>query len=226
MKVCDESLTRLEAFKQFFCQLFHILRPPAPRARDPTTTGTSTRLQLAAAASSRYQLRRQHPPRHSMTDRIDPIRETDDGAREQARTILTGARTAALAFTHPDTGTPFVSRIAVAVAQRHLHGLVSDLSLHSRALTVAPQAALLLGEPGTQGDPMNHPRLSLAVTAEPLPAADRPALRAAWLAIHPKAQLYVDFADFRFLRFRILSGAMNAGFARSFTLTASDLSLP
>jgi heme iron utilization protein len=161
-----------------------------------------------------------------MADRINPIRDTDDAARRQAQALIAGARTAALAFAHPDTGTPFISRIAVAVAHRHLHALVSDLSLHSRALAANPQAALLLGEPGSRGDPMNHPRLSLAVTAEPLPGTDRPALRTAWLTLHPKAALYVDFADFRFLRFRILSGAMNAGFARSFTLTASDLSLP
>jgi heme iron utilization protein len=161
-----------------------------------------------------------------MTDRIDPIRETDEAARIQAQALINGARTAALAFTHPDTGAPFISRIAVAIADRHLHALVSDLALHSRALSLAPQVALLLGEPGPRGDPMNHPRLSLDVTAEPLPDADRHVLRAAWLAVHPRAQLYVDFADFRFLRFRIRSGAMNAGFARSFTLTASDLSLP
>jgi heme iron utilization protein len=181
---------------------------------------------LAHLNASRYRLVPQHPPRRPMTDRIDPIRETDDAARQQARAIIAQARTAALAFTHPDTGAPFISRIAIAVALGHLHALVSDLALHSRALAVHPQAALLLGEPGPRGDPMNHPRLSLATTAEPLPDTERGSLRAAWLTVHPDARIYVDFADFRFLRFRIQSGAMNAGFARSFTLTASDLSLP
>ncbi len=156
-----------------------------------------------------------------------PIRETDAGARALAQTLMQDARVAALAFVDPDTGAPFLSRIGFGLAtDGSAMSLVSDLALHVRALRLDPRAGLLIGEPGPRGDPLNSPRLSLAVTAQFLPAntPDRPALRQAWLAHHPKAKLYIDFADFSFVRFEILGAMLNGGFARAYRLTADDLS--
>ncbi len=161
-----------------------------------------------------------------MPDRTDPIRPTDDEARALARSLIAGATTAALAFTHPDSGAPFVSRIGLGrAADGTLLTLVSDLSLHTRALTRDPRAALLVGEPGPKGDPLNSPRLSLAVRARFVPGDDpqRKMLREAWLAQHPKAKLYVDFADFRFLALIIEGGALNGGFGRAYKLAPEDL---
>jgi putative heme iron utilization protein len=54
-------------------------------------------------------------------------------------------------------------------------------------------------------------------------AVERGALREHWLARHPKATLYVDFADFSFVRFTPKSALLNGGFARAFRLTPEDL---
>lgn len=156
----------------------------------------------------------------------DPIRATDDEARALARQIIAQARYGALGVIDPDTGSPHVSRIALGPGpEGGLWTLVSGLSAHSRALRLNPSAGLLLGEPAAKGDPLAHPRLSLQVRAHPLPAhaPELPALRARWLEDHPKSKLYLDLPDFFFLRFEILSGALNGGFARAYRLAPADM---
>ena len=161
-----------------------------------------------------------------MTDKPSPIRETDDEARAIAAGLMRDARFAALGVIHPDTGAPHVTRIGFGLSPdgRPLT-LVSDLSLHSRALAIRPAASLLVGEPGPKGDPLTHPRLTIAAEARFVAPDDpgRGALRAAWLATHPKSTLYVDFADFRFVLFEIGSAALNAGFGKAFHLLREDL---
>jgi hypothetical protein len=106
--------------------------------------------------------------------------------------------------------------------------LVSDLSLHTRALRANPNAALLVGEPGDRGDPLNHPRISIAVTGRFVDrsSTERELLRQAWLDTHPKAKLYIDFADFSFVVFDIRFAALNGGFGKAYVLNRADLVLP
>ncbi|MEZ5778928.1 MAG: pyridoxamine 5'-phosphate oxidase family protein [Paracoccaceae bacterium] len=159
-----------------------------------------------------------------MTDRINPIRDTDDEARALARRLMTEASIAALGVLDPETGSPYVSRIAVSVdGTGRLLTLVSDLSRHAAALRLNPDASILVGEPGPKGDALGHPRLTLQVRARFIPPA--PGLRDRWLASHPKAKLYVDFADFRFVTFHILQGYLNGGFGKAFAMKADDLKL-
>lgn len=155
-----------------------------------------------------------------------PIRETDDAARDLARTLIAGARFGAIGTLSPETGAPIVTRIALGSGpDGGLWTLVSGLAQHARALRHDPRAGLLLGEPGPKGDPLTHPRLSLSVLAHPMAGDDpgHPALRQRWLADHPKAAVYIDLPDFFFIRFQILSGALNGGFARAYRLTPEDL---
>lgn len=157
---------------------------------------------------------------------FSPIRETDDEARVLARGLIAKARFAALGVLDPDTGAPAVSRIAIGTGpEGGIWTLVSGLSAHSRALRADPRAGLLIGEPGLKGDPLTHPRLSLSVRAHPFPpeAPGLSALRAHWLAGHPKSKLYLDLPDFFFLRFEVLSGLLNGGFARAYRLTPADM---
>jgi putative heme iron utilization protein len=49
------------------------------------------------------------------------------------------------------------------------------------------------------------------------------ALRAHWLATHPKSKLYIDLPDFTFFVLRPQSGALNGGFGRAWQLSAHDL---
>lgn len=163
-----------------------------------------------------------------MTRPVDPLRPVDDTARGLARALLTQSATAALAVLLPD-GAPFVSRIAWAPAP---DGggltLVSDLATHTGAMRHGPRVSILLGDPTDRGDPLNHPRLSIIAYAQFVPAhtPERLYLREYWLAAHPKAKLYVDFADFSFLRFAFIRASLNAGFAKAYALSSEDLTLP
>lgn len=161
-----------------------------------------------------------------MPEPVNPIRPTDADARALAGALLTGARHAALAVLHPDTGAPFVSRIALGQAPDGAPiTLISTLSLHTRALQADPRAAILVGEPGPKGDPLTHPRLTVQARARFIDRADpaHAAIRQTYLDDHPKSKLYVDFADFGFVRFEVDSAALNGGFGKAYHLTADDL---
>ena len=137
---------------------------------------------------------------------------------------MTSARFAALGVLHPDTGAPHVSRIAFALGRDGQPiSLVSTLSLHTRALQSNPVCSLLVGEPPATGDPLAFARLSLTATAEFIAQDARSETRDRYLKTHPKARLYVDFADFGFVSFRVISGALNGGFGKAYELSAADL---
>jgi len=156
----------------------------------------------------------------------DPVAPADDAARALARDLLTGARHAALAWTDPETGTPGISRIAFGLApDGGPVTLISALAPHFAALRAHPEAAVMVGEPGGKGDPLTHPRLMIRVSASFVDrkAPDHAALRAHWLADHPKSALYIDFADFALVRLVPTSALLNGGFARAYRLMPGDL---
>jgi putative heme iron utilization protein len=155
----------------------------------------------------------------------DPVQPADDDARALALRLLSLGH-AALAWTDPDTGTPGISRIAFARdPEAGLLTLISGLAPHYRALRDRPDCALMLGEVGDKGDPMTHPRLMIRARASFVAAddPDRPVIRARWLERNPKATIYIDLADFAFVRLTPVSALLNGGFARAFHLTPQDL---
>lgn len=160
-----------------------------------------------------------------MSQPVDPIRPPDAEARTLARSLLAAARHAALAVTDAD-GHPGISRIALGLDDDGLPlTLISALAGHSAALRLQPDCALMVGEPGGKGDPLTHPRLMIRARASFIAPDDpaRPALRAIWLRDHPKAKLYIDFADFAFVRLQPQSALLNAGFGRAHRLAPGDL---
>ncbi|MBN2907855.1 MAG: pyridoxamine 5'-phosphate oxidase family protein [Rhodobacteraceae bacterium] len=159
--------------------------------------------------------------------RPDPFQPADETARTLARTLMAEARFGALAVLRD--GAPFVTRIALAPDPTGgILALVSDLAPHTGALRADPLCALLVGEPGPKGDPLTHPRLSIQARAHFISrdAPNHATLRAAYLAHQPKAQLYIDFADFHLVHLAPLDGHLNGGFGRAFRLTADDLTRP
>lgn len=151
--------------------------------------------------------------------RPNPIRDTDDEARETARALLGTARHAALGTLHENH--PMVTRIAFGLTPDFTPvTLISELSAHAQALTADPRASLLIGEPGPKGDPLTHPRLTLQVTAHREPDKS---LRDHYLTTHPKAQLYIDFTDFHFIRFAVIAAHLNGGFGKAYHLLPDDL---
>lgn len=158
----------------------------------------------------------------------DPIRPTDAAARALARDLLAQARHAALAVTDPQTGTPYVSRIALRLVGANPVTLVSGLALHTRALRAAPACALLVGDPGPKGDALAHPRLTVQAQARfiPRPSPAHDEMAAPYLRGHPKAKLYLQLGDFGFVVFAPVRAFLNGGFGRAFHLTPADLTGP
>ncbi len=155
-----------------------------------------------------------------------PIRPTDDEARALARALIDGARFGALGVRDAATGAPMVSRVAVGTdADGTPVSLVSDLSHHTKALAHDPLCSLLVGEPGARGDPLTHPRLTIQATATFLRHGEtgHADLRARYLRSHPKAKLYIDFADFSFVRLIPSAAYLNGGFGKAFVLAPDDL---
>ncbi len=155
--------------------------------------------------------------------RPDPMQDADAEARAQARGLLQRATFAALSYTDAETKTPAISRIAFGLdpAGRPLT-FISALAQHHAGLRAFADCALMVADDVGKGDPLTHPRLMLRARAEFVAQPD-PMLRAHWLKGHPKAALYIDFADFCFVRFLPISAVLNAGFARAYRLGAADL---
>ena len=160
-----------------------------------------------------------------MADKINPIRETDDKAIALAGKLVAESKYAALAVREIGTGVPLVSRIAAAwSAETGLFFCASDLSIHSKCLVEDKTCSVMVGEPG-KGDGLAYPRITLIGTARRLPNDDerRAELRACFLAIHPKAELYVDFADFGFYPMEVERAQLNGGFGKAYLLNRSDM---
>ena len=155
----------------------------------------------------------------------DVLQPVDDDARRLAGQLIRTARYGALATLDPVSGGPVASRVILATAMdgRPVF-LISRLSAHFCAMEADARASLLLGEPA-DGDPLAHPRITLKGKAEMLGGDDRDRCRSRFLLRHPKAEIYVDFADFAFWALHPQSASLNGGFAKAFELSAADLTL-
>ena len=150
----------------------------------------------------------------------DPINPTNDDARALAQRLLADTRFGALAVTHPDTGTPYVARVAMIWADGAIFSLISTLSTHTKALQANSACAVLVGEPSAKGDPLTHPRMTLMCKAT---LADKAAFKDRWQEAIPKAQLYYDFTDFLMFRLTPQAIDLNGGFGKAYKLTPQDL---
>lgn len=141
----------------------------------------------------------------------------------ESKRLLRSIRAGALG-TLNGSGDPFSSLVTVATDHDGSPLiLVSQLSAHTRHLDGDPRCSLLLAETGS-GDPLTHPRLTLTGKALKVtePGA-RKMVRARFLARHPRAELYADFADFSFWRIALEQVHLNGGFARAARFPAARL---
>jgi putative heme iron utilization protein len=137
----------------------------------------------------------------------------------QARKLLRAARVGTLATA--TAGQPFAALVTPAMAaDLSPLLLLSALSEHTRQLRAEPRCALLVAGPPAEANPQTAPRVSVTALAEP---ADDPALKARFLAVHPYAALYADFADFALWRLRPMAALFVGGFAQATRLRQHEL---
>jgi len=140
---------------------------------------------------------------------------------ERCRALVAAARSATLSTIARDPeGYPYGSLVAVAA---DAHGrpllLLSTLAEHTQNLKVRPDASVLVTETTPEGassgvDPLAGGRVTLLGPCAPVPASERAAVRAAYLAAVPSAAQYVDFPDFAFHRLEPVAVRYIAGFGR------------
>lgn len=114
------------------------------------------------------------------------------------RQVVRACRKASLATLLADGGAPYASLVTVAL-DHDLSPilLLSGLSDHSRNIAADPRVSLLFD--GTDGHPNPQTGPRVTVIGQAL-RTDDPRLRRRFLARHPGAALYADFADFAFWR--------------------------
>lgn len=140
----------------------------------------------------------------------------------EARRLIRGAAAATLAT--QAEGQPFAA-LATPAAAPDLSPLLllSSLSEHTRQLRAEPRCALFFRGPAEGPNPQTAPRVTLTGLAAPVPAEEAPALKARWLAKHPYAALYADFADFALWRIAPGGALLVGGFARAHRIRLAEL---
>ena len=161
-----------------------------------------------------------------MSEKKETIQQTTDEVRAQAKELITTATYGALAVLDPATGRPSVTRVALASDTDNTPLLLaSGLATHTPALNANPVCSLLVGEPGDKGDPLVHPRITLACMAQKFTREDEgyARLRELFLQQRPKVKLYIDLGDFVIFRLNIEGAGLNGGFGKAYHLKAEDI---
>jgi putative heme iron utilization protein len=118
-------------------------------------------------------------------------------------------------------GYPYVSLVGVAALPNGAPVmLLSNLARHTVNIRKDPRVSLLLSEKPHTQDPLAAARLTLTGRVAP---AEKNEVRARYLARHPEASKYVDFADFGFWTLAIEHGHLVATFGKISDLTAAEL---
>lgn len=146
-----------------------------------------------------------------------------DSPAWQARKLLRAARVASLATQAGGQagGQPYVALVTPATAgDLSVLLWLSELSEHTRHLLAEPRCAVMVVGEAAAENPQTAPRVTVTGVAERVEDA---ALKARWLAAHPYAAGYADFADFALWRVRPLGGMLVGGFARAARLRQADL---
>ena len=97
--------------------------------------------------------------------------------------------------------------------------LMSDLAEHSKNIAADARAALLIDGTAGRVDPLTGPRVTVLGTVE---KTVDPRLMARFVARHPSAALYADFADFHLYRITVVRAHFVAGFGRIHWIEAAD----
>ncbi len=141
-----------------------------------------------------------------------------------ARGLMRRTRSAALATTLRDNdGWAYASLVTVACdCDGSPILLLSDLADHTRNLKADSRASLLFEAASGRANPQTGPRVTVLGRVETNNAAG---LRRRFLARHPSASLYADFADFHIYRMTAERAHHVGGFGRADWIDGKDLIL-
>lgn len=139
-----------------------------------------------------------------------------------ARSLLRRSRQGALATLMAGSGDPYCSLVNVASAPDGSPILlISRLAIHTQNILADRRVSVMLDE-RAPGDPLEGSRIMLAGTAAQAQGEDASLLRRRYLAAHPSAETFVDFADFSFFRIVPTGLHLVAGFGRIIDLAPGD----
>jgi len=151
-------------------------------------------------------------------------RSTDFNPVAAAKRLLRTASLGALATLHGEASNPFCSLVNIGtLPDGSPILLISRLAVHTRNISADKRVSLLLSEPAAP-DPLAAPRISLSGLAEQLIDPDVVATaRRRYLAVHPSAELFVNFTDFSFYRIALENIHLVGGFGRIFDLAGAEV---
>lgn len=135
---------------------------------------------------------------------------------ERARTLVHLGLTGALStLSRKQPGHPFGSLMPYAPDERGRPiFLISRMAMHTQNLEADPRASLLVTQrPVADEDPLALGRLTLLGIAGRLAEGAVAGAREIYLARHPKAEHWADFADFALWRFEVTGAYFVGGFA-------------
>jgi hypothetical protein len=117
---------------------------------------------------------------------------------ERSRTLVGGLRTGTLCtIARQPAGFPYGSFVTFAMDAADPVFFISLMAEHTKNLEMDLRASRLVAETG-HSDPLANGRVTLLGTVRRLAAGADDSSRAAYLAAHPNAWYYVDYADFAF----------------------------
>lgn len=147
------------------------------------------------------------------------VKQAAADSRALVRTALKGA----LATVQKATGYPYASLVLTATEPDGTPVfLISRLALHTQNLQSDSRATLLVDGTGDANDPMTGARVTLIGNVQPTQSVTA---RARFLARHPAAEGYADFADFAFYALQPERAHFIGGFGRIVDLDAANLLL-
>jgi heme oxygenase (biliverdin-IX-beta and delta-forming) len=133
---------------------------------------------------------------------------------ERARTLLASTSTGTLCtLAREPAGYPYGSLITFGLDGGEPVFLISELAEHTRNLREDSRASLLVAETRA-GDPLALGRVTLLGSCAPASEAEAQGAREAYLARHPGAAGYADFADFSFWRLAVSGVRYIGGYGR------------
>ena len=158
---------------------------------------------------------------HANPTREEPLTPDETKApthAERARTMVSLQRTGTLS-TLNEAGFPHGSYVTVAFDGPDPVFLVSKLATHTQNLEGDSRASLMAHESHAD-DPLANGRVTLLGQCTRL--EDDATARAAFLALHPQADYYVDFKDFGFFKLEVESLRYIGGYGRMSWVEADD----